>query len=59
VQDYFSNNYGDHGYLFLLIDASDRENPLIRVRMWHPEIDKDVQPFSMEEYDILTRGTNN
>jgi hypothetical protein len=59
VQDYFSNNYGDHGYLFLLIDASDRENPLIRVRMWQPEIDKDVQPFSMEEYDILTRGTNN
>ena len=59
VQDYFSNNYGDHGYLFLLIDASDRENPLIRVRMWQPEIDKDVMPFSMEEYDILTRGTNN
>lgn len=58
VQDYFSNNYGDHGYLFLLIDTSDRENPLIRVRMWQPEIDKDVQPFSMEEYDILTRGTN-
>ena len=58
VQDYFSNNYGDHGYLFLLIDTSDRENPLIRVRMWQPEIDRDVQPFSMEEYDILTRGMN-
>lgn len=58
VQDYFSNNYGDHGYLFLLIDASDREKPLIRVRMWQPEIDKDVQPFSMEEYDLLTRGAN-
>jgi hypothetical protein len=56
VQDYFSNNYGDHGYLFLLIDASDRENPLIRVRMWQPEIDETVQPFSMEEYDLLTRG---
>ena len=56
VQDYFSNNYGDHGYLFLLIDTSDRENPLIRVRMWQPEIDENVQPFSMEEYDLLTRG---
>ena len=58
VQDYFSNNYGDHGYLFLLIDASDRENPLIRVRMWQPEIDIDSQPFSMEEYDLITRGTS-
>ena len=56
VQDYFSNNYGDHGSLFLLIDTSDRENPLIRVRMWQPEIDENVQPFSMEEYDLLTRG---
>lgn len=56
IQDYFSNNYGDHGYLFLLIDASDREKPMIRVRFWQPEIDVNTQPFSMEEYDLITRG---
>lgn len=55
VQDYSSNNYGDHGYLFLLVDASDRENPTIRIRTWQPETEG-AQPFSMDDYDMLTSG---
>lgn len=57
VQDYSSNNYGDHGYLFLLVDASDRENPTIRIRTWQPETGGEL-PFSMDDYDLLTNGTS-
>ena len=38
-QDYYSSNYGDHGYLFLEINMNDPENPLILVRTWQPEPD--------------------
>ncbi|MEE0951299.1 MAG: hypothetical protein U0L62_03700, partial [Paludibacteraceae bacterium] len=55
VQDYSSNNYGDHGYLFLLVDATDKENPTIRIRTWQPETEG-AQPFSMDDYDLLTSG---
>ncbi|MCF0212212.1 MAG: LPP20 family lipoprotein [Bacteroidales bacterium] len=33
-QDYYSTNYGDSGYLFLLVDVSDPNNPVIHVRAW-------------------------
>ncbi len=36
VQDYFSSNYSDHGYLMLMIDMTDEENPLITFRSWSP-----------------------
>ena len=55
VQDYSSNNYGDHGYLFLLVDASDKENPTILIRSWQPET-AGAQPFSMDDYDRFTSG---
>lgn len=38
-QDYYSSNYGDHGYLFLEININDPEKPLILVRTWQPEPD--------------------
>lgn len=31
-QDYYSTNYGDHGYLFLMVDFNDPDNPSIKVR---------------------------
>ena len=31
-QDYYSSNYGDHSYLFLMVDFNDPENPSIKVR---------------------------
>ena len=38
-QDYYSANYGDTGYLFLLVDLNDPEAPMIKVRTWQPEPD--------------------
>ena len=34
TQDYYSTHYGDHGYLYLMIDMNDADNPLIKVRTW-------------------------
>lgn len=35
-QEYNSTSYADMGYLFLLVDMTKREEPLIRVRTWQP-----------------------
>ena len=37
AQDYYSTHYGDHGYLFLQIDMTDPDEPLIKIRTWQPE----------------------
>lgn len=44
-QEYFSSNYGDVGYLFLIVDLNDINAPIIRVRTW--------QPISTDKYDII------
>ena len=41
AQDYYSSNYGDKGYLFLMVDINDPEHPIIKVRTWQPEKDPD------------------
>lgn len=38
-QDYFSQTYGDSGYLFLILDIKDPAKPVINVRAWQPEKD--------------------
>lgn len=38
-QDYFSSNYGDTGYLFLIIDIRNPEEPIIHVRAWQEKPD--------------------
>jgi hypothetical protein len=38
-QEYFSTNYGDTGYLFLLVDLEKPEKPVIQVRTWQPKKD--------------------
>ncbi len=48
-QDYYSDNYGDTGYLFLMVDLNDPNAPIIKVRTWQPEKDPD---FGW--YDIST-----
>lgn len=40
-QDYFSASYGDSGYLFLLVDVNNPDQPIIHVRSWQPQPDKD------------------
>lgn len=39
AQDYYSSSYGDKGYLFLMVDINDPENPIIKVRTWQPDKD--------------------
>lgn len=40
-QDYYSSNYGDTGYLYLLVDLTDPKNPIIHVRTWQETPDPD------------------
>lgn len=42
-QDYHSSSYGDHGYLFLLVDMTNASQPLIKIRTWQPERDPNIQ----------------
>lgn len=42
-QDYYSSNYGDTGYLFLMVDLNDPKQPIIKVRVWQPEKDPDFK----------------
>ncbi len=40
-QEYFSTTYSDVGYLFVLVDLSDYQAPVIHVRTWQESPDKD------------------
>ena len=50
-QDWRTPHYHDEGYLFLLIDFRQIDQPLIRVRTWQPE-EYDGKPLAEE--DIIT-----
>ncbi len=41
-QDYYSSNYSDTGYLFLVVDLNDAFQPTITVRTWQPDRDPSV-----------------
>lgn len=38
-QDYFSSNYADSGYLFLMVDLNDFHRPVLHIRTWQEEPD--------------------
>lgn len=40
-QDYFSNNYKDQGYLFLRVDVTDPDKPIVSVRVWQEMPDEE------------------
>ena len=40
-QEYFSTTYSDVGYLFILVDLTDPQIPVIHVRTWQESPDKD------------------
>lgn len=40
-QDYFSSNYSDSGYLFLLVDMTDPDRPVIHIRTWQDRPDEE------------------
>jgi hypothetical protein len=41
-QDYYSSNYGDTGYLFLMVDLNEIDQPCIKVRTWQPNRDPKI-----------------
>jgi len=49
-QNYRSSNYSDQGYLFMLIDFSDRTEPAIHVRTWQPEKDPEGRIYGLEDF---------
>lgn len=49
-QHYFSSNYGDSGYLFLMVDLSDTNKPIIHVRTWQPEKNADGSVYGVGDF---------
>lgn len=49
-QNYFSENYGDAGYLFLLIDFNKPDEPTIHVRTWQPQKNDDGSIYGIESF---------
>ena len=50
AQHYFSSNYNDFGYLFLMIDLNDSLNPTIYVRTWQPQKNKDGSIYGLDDF---------
>ena len=54
-QDYYSQHYGDQGYLFLFVDLNEADKPIIKIRTWQPERNGDITPMipkSSRDYGI-------
>lgn len=49
-QEYYSSNYGDKGYLFLMVDINDPEKPIIKLRTWQPERDPNFGLYGPEHF---------
>ncbi len=41
-QDYYSSTYSDTGYLFLMVDLNNIDQPVIRIRTWQPKRDPSI-----------------
>lgn len=49
-QDYYSSSYGDTGYLFLMVDFHNPDQPLIKIRTWQPEPDPEFGVYGPEMF---------
>lgn len=49
-QDYFSSNYGDTGYLFLMVDVNEPDTPMIHVRTWQPQKNDDGSIYGLADF---------
>ncbi|MFA8301195.1 MAG: hypothetical protein ACEPOV_13595 [Hyphomicrobiales bacterium] len=49
-QHYYSSNYGDTGYLFLIVDLNNSEKPIIHVRTWQPKIFDDNKLIDLSDF---------
>lgn len=55
-QYWHTSNYSDEGYLFLMIDFRDADNPLIQVRTWQPYKNDAGQVITQKE-DVYHLGS--
>jgi len=49
-QNYYSSNYADQGYLFLMIDLGNKAEPKIYVRSWQPEKNADGSIMGVNDF---------
>ena len=49
-QNYYSQNYGDQGRLFLIMDLKNKNKPIIHVRTWQPLDDISAPPFKLSDF---------
>ena len=49
-QNYYSSNYADQGYLFLMIDLGNKAEPKINVRSWQPEKNADGSIVGINDF---------
>ena len=49
-QNYYSSNYGDTGYLFLMVDLNNPDLPIIHVRTWQPEKNEDGSIYGLSDF---------
>jgi hypothetical protein len=49
-QDYFSTNYGDTGYLFLMVDLNRTDEPVIHIRTWQQEKDPKFGVYDISNF---------
>ena len=49
-QNYFSSNYGDQGYLFLMVDLKDPKEPVVHVRTWQPTKGKKDSIYGLSDF---------
>lgn len=52
-QRWNSSTYGDEGYLFLMMDFVDAEQPIVHVRAWQPDRFEDGSTVSIFDFDII------
>jgi hypothetical protein len=50
-QNFYSSNYSDAGYLFLMIDFANPELPLIHIRTWQPEKSADGSIYGLNDFN--------
>lgn len=49
-QDYYSSNYGDTGYLTLIFDLTNLDQPVIHVRTWQEQPDPNFGVVSPADF---------
>jgi hypothetical protein len=52
AQDYWSSNYADTGYLFLMIDLNNAKEPKIYVRSWQPQKNPDGSIIGLKDFQL-------